>query len=215
MATRVAHRFTDRRHGDLAVDGDPGPLARCRAAVAPGPWTWLRQVHGAEVVVAASPGEGAGAEADAVVTATPGVVVAVHSADCAPLLLRGDGTVGVVHAGWRGLVAGVVEAAAAAMAELGGPPTTAVLGPCIRPRCYEFGPAELALVADRYGPAVEGRTAWGTPALDLGAAVAEACTRLGVELDDAGTCTACSPRHWSHRARADTARQALVAWLEP
>jgi YfiH family protein len=211
----VAHRFTDRRQGDLAVTGDPGPLAARRAAVAPGPWTWLHQVHGADVVVVTEPGQHAGAEADAAVSATPGAVLAVHSADCAPLLLVGAGTVGVVHAGWRGLVGGVVEAAAAAMADLGGPPVEAVLGPCIRARCYEFGPAELAAVADRYGPGVEARTAWGTPALDVGAAVAEACGRLGVPLVDQGTCTACSPRHWSHRARSDAERQALVAWLVP
>lgn len=215
MVGPVAHRFTDRRQGDLAVTGEQGALAARRAAIAPGPWTWLHQAHGAEVVVVAEPGDHAGAAADAAVTATAGAVLAVHSADCAPLLLVGDGTLGVVHAGWRGLVESVVEAAAEAMADLGGPPVEATLGPCIRSRCYEFGPADLAAVADRYGPAVEARTAWGTPALDVTATVAEACRRLGVDLEDQGTCTACSPRHWSHRARSDTERQALVAWLVP
>ncbi|MEZ5180435.1 MAG: hypothetical protein R2702_00910 [Acidimicrobiales bacterium] len=56
-------------------------------------------------------------------------------------------------------------------------------------------------------------TAWGTPALDLAAGVAEAARRLGLAFEDAGTCTACSPVHWSFRARADRARQGLVAWV--
>lgn len=160
------------------------------------------------------PGAHAGARADAAVTAVPGVPVAVQTADCAAVLLCADGAVAVVHAGWRGLVAGVIEAAAAAMAELGSPPTAATLGPCIRPRCYEFSEHDLDVVADRYGPTVRSLTAWGTPALDLGAGVAAACAGLGVSVDDAGVCTACSPRLYSHRAQGDTARQALVAWIE-
>lgn len=166
-------------------------------------------------MVVTEPGEHAGVAADAIVTATPGAVVAVHTADCAPVLLDGGGAVGVAHAGWRGLTAGVIEATVAAMDDLGHRPTTARLGPCIRTRCYEFGGAELDEVEAAYGPAVRGTTAWGTPALDLAAGVRTACERLGVALDDDGTCTACSPRHWSHRARADTARQALVAWIGP
>jgi len=183
--------------------------------VAPMPWTWLRQVHGADIVVAAAPGAGAGREADAAMTAVPGAAVAVQVADCAPLLLVGAGSVAVLHVGWRGLVAGVVEATARAMAELGSPARAAVLGPCIRPRCYEFGEADLATVAGAYGDGVRSCTAAGRPALDLAAGVAAACARLRIELDDTGTCTACSPRHFSHRARGERGRQALVAWLAP
>lgn len=211
----VRHRFTDQTDGDFAIDGPTAALDASRRAIAPHPWTWLRQVHGARVVVVAEPGEHAGVEADAIVTAVPGAAIAVQTADCAPVLLAGDGVVGVVHAGWRGLHAGVIEAAAAAMDALGGAPATAVLGPCIRARCYEFDGPERALVADRYGPAVLAETGWGTPALDVAAGVAEACDRLGIAFTDQGTCTACSPIHWSYRARADTSRQALVAWLEP
>lgn len=211
----VRWTFTDRGHGDLSIGQPEEVLAPRRAAVAPGPWTWLRQVHGADVVTVASPGAWAGSAADAAVTATAGVTLAVQTADCAPVLLLADGAVGVVHAGWRGLLAGVVEATAAALAELGTPPTAAVLGPCIRPRCYAFGEAELDEVAARYGDTVRARTADGAPALDLAAGIAAACAGLGLALDDAGTCTACSPRHWSYRARADAGRQALVAWIEP
>jgi len=101
------------------------------------------------------------------------------------------------------------------MAELGGAPVQATLGPCIRARCYEFGGPDLDQVAARYGDGVRATTAWGTPALDVAAGIAEACRRLDIELDDGGTCTACSPVHWSHRARAEPERQALVAWIEP
>lgn len=195
------------------MTGDPATLAAARAAIAPGPWSWLRQVHGAHVVVVTRPGEHAGAEADAAVTTVPGAVLAVQTADCAPILLEGPGAIGVVHAGWRGLVAGVIEAAATAMADLGAPPTQATLGPCIRPRCYEFGEAELAEVAAAYGSSVRSTTAAGSPALDVAAGVAEACRRLGIALADDGTCTACSPHHFSHRARGEAGRQALVAWI--
>jgi len=216
VTTRAAHVFTDRRHGDLAVDGAPVELAARRDAVRATPWTWLRQVHGSRVVQVTVAGEHAGVQADAAVTATPGVALAVHSADCASVLLVGEGGIGVAHAGWRGIVAGVIESTAAAMADLGTPPQRAVLGPCIRSRCYEFGDDDLDAVAARYGDGVRSTTGWGTGSLDLAAAVTGACRAAGIdELDDAGTCTACSPLHWSHRVTGDTGRQALVAWLGP
>jgi hypothetical protein len=210
----VGWAFTDRSAGDLAVGGPPDALAARRAAVADGPWTWLRQVHGARVVTVTEPGEHAGAEADAAVTTVPGAVLAVHTADCAPVVLVGRGSVGVAHAGWRGLAGGVVEAAVDAMAALGRPAERLVVGPCIRPRCYEFGAAELDEVAARCGDAVRARTAWGTPALDVAAGVRALGERLGLAVDDDGTCTACSPAHWSYRARGDAARQAAVAWVD-
>lgn len=213
MDRPVRHVFTDHRAGDLAVAGPDAELAVRRAAVHPGPWTWLRQQHGGDVVVVTTPGEHAGAEADAVVTTVTDAPIAVHTADCAPVLLEAEGAVGVVHAGWRGLVAGVVERTADVLADLGHPPVAARLGPCIRARCYEFGGDDLAQVASRYGPSVVATTGWGTPALDVAAAVRAACAWIDVALHDEGTCTACSPVHWSHRARAETGRQALVAWL--
>ena len=211
----MTHLFTDHRHGDLAVGGDVALLASRRRAVADAPWTWLRQVHGTDVVVVTEPGEHAGAEADAAVTVVPGAVLAVHTADCAPVVLTAPGAVGVAHAGWRGLAGGVIEATAAAMAALGHPPVRASLGPCIRARCYEFVGPELHEVAERYGDSVRATTGWGTPALDVAAGVAAACAGLGITLHDVGTCTACSPSHWSFRARAEAGRQAAVAWVDP
>lgn len=215
MRVRVRARFTNLDDGDLGRSVETPLLTERRAAIHPAPWTWLDQRHGAGVVTVTRPGEHAGAPADAAVTTVADAPIAVHTADCAPVLLTGDGTVGVVHAGWRGLHDGVLEAAIEAMAELGGRPSTARLGPCIRARCYEFGETDLARMTARYGPAVASTTAVGTPALDLAAAVRIGCERAGVEFDDSGVCTACSDRHWSHRARGDRARQALVAWLEP
>ncbi|HKY14173.1 MAG TPA: polyphenol oxidase family protein, partial [Microthrixaceae bacterium] len=109
----VRHAFTTAADGDFAIDSDPDGLAERRGAIAAAPWTWLRQVHGAEVVVVGAPGDHAGAEADAAVTGVPGAALAVQTADCAPVLLWGDGptgpVIGAAHAGWRGLYEGVLE----------------------------------------------------------------------------------------------------------
>lgn len=206
-------RFTGRAEGDLAVDS-PGVEVR-RAAVVDRPWTWLRQVHGAAVVTVRHPGDHAGAEADAAVTDVPGAVLAVQAADCAPVVLLADGAVGVAHAGWRGLVGGVLPAAVEALRALGGSEVRARLGPCIHPGCYEFGADALAEVEAAVGASVAGRTVTGALALDLPAAVAASLATVGVDLDVAASrCTACAAsQHWSHRARAEPGRQAAVAWL--
>jgi len=187
-------------------------LAARRQAVQRGPWAWLRQVHGAAVHVVDEPGGVQGAEGDALVTTRPDVVLAVFTADCAPVALSSpEGVVAVAHAGWRGVEAGVLEATTDAMRALGATRIDAALGPCIRPCCYEFGPAELERLADRLGPAVIGRTRGDRPALDLPAAVAAALGRVGVVVvHDQGDCTACSEGWYSHRARRETQRQATV-----
>lgn len=115
----------------------------------------------------------------------------------------------MVHAGWRGILAGVIPAALDAMRALGARDVHAVLGPCIHAECYEFGADELDAIAGRLGDRVRGTTSWGTPALDMPAAV----RALLPELEDRSVCTACSPNHWSHRARGDRERQAVVAWM--
>ena len=169
------------------------------------------------MVTVTEPGEHAGAEADAAVTATPGAVLAVHTADCVPVLLHDAcaGVVGAAHAGWRGLVAGVLEATVDAMAALGAEQVIATVGPHIRARCYEFGAADLDRVAAALGDDVRAETAWGTPALDLAAGVRRALDgRAEVHL--APGCTACEPdTYFSHRARADRGRQAATVVLDP
>lgn len=181
------------------------------------PWTWLRQVHGPRVVTVDRPGAGAGEEADAAVTATSGAVLAVHTADCGPVALVAEGgAVAVAHAGWRGVAAGVLEDTVAAVRAAAGGPVHAVVGALIGPECYEFGAVDLDEVAGRLGDGVRAVTADGRPALDLPAAVAAALAAAGVdEVGFVGGCTACSDRHYSHRARAEVGRQALLAWIEP
>mgnify|MGYP000706378173 FL=1 len=157
----------------------------------------------------------------------PGAAIAVQTADCGPVLLEGrdavgDPVVGAVHAGWRGLYDGVLESALDALVRLGARDVTAVVGPCISASRYEFGAAELARLALRFGPDVVAATAWGTPALDLSAAIHSEARRLGIALasPDAPPCTAATvddagdPAYFSWRARADTGRQSSVIWIE-
>jgi YfiH family protein len=169
--------------------------------------TWLRQIHGTTVVAVTEPGEHAGAEADAVVTREPFAKLAVRTADCVPVVLLGEGSIGVVHAGWRGLAGGVIQAAVAAMGDV----HTAHVGPHIRAGCYEFSGPDLDGVAAVLGDGIRGATTWGAPALDLTAGVRAALGDIGVV--DAGACTACSDLYFSWRARKDTARFATIAWM--
>ena len=212
LAGGISVRATGRLQGDFAA-GAAGVAAR-RRAVLDLPWTVPHQVHGAGVVIVDEPGSGTGREADAVVTARPGLAIAVVTADCAPVAFASpEGIAGVAHAGWRGLEAGVLQATVDVMWGLGATAVSAVLGPCIHPECYQFGVADLDRVAGRLGPSVRGTDASGDPALDLPAAVAAALSERGVTLvADAGVCTGCSEAHWSWRARGDRARQALVVW---
>jgi polyphenol oxidase len=214
---------TTRAEGDFAVDGEPAALAGRRRAVADHPWVWLRQVHGADVVVATRDNAAAvaGTEADALVTADPDLVLAVHTADCVPITFWSDqGVLGAAHAGWRGLEAGVVERTLEAMWALGAGVIHARTGPCIEAACYEFGPTDLDRLAGRFGDGVRATTRDGQPALDL-LALADAAvvdsTRppWPVSLQVDGRCTACDPGSWfSHRARADRGRMATVVWRE-
>lgn len=215
----VQIRATDRADGDLRVDGDAGLLAR-RAAVIDRPWVWLRQVHGAGVVVVEpsdDPSEVAGSAADAAVTTRADVALAVHGADCGIVgLWSPEGVIGTAHVGWRGLEAGVIPEAVRSMRGLGATRVAAVVGPCIGPECYEFGGADLERLGAALGPRVVATTSWGTPALDLPAGVAHVLGAAGVDVvARSGRCTACAADdHWSYRARGDDARQAMVVWRE-
>jgi polyphenol oxidase len=201
--------FTTRRGGvsegpyaslnlGLWTDDDPTHVRRNRelaqghtgaARLAQG-----RQVHGTRVVV-----DGQGIEdADGQVTTARGVAATVLVADCLPVALAGADGVGVVHAGWRGLAAGVLEAGVQATGAV-----AAAIGPGIGPCCYEVGD--------------DVRAAFGTqgPTLDLKAVARARLQAAGVqEIHDCGLCTACDPeRFFSHRRdRGVTGRQAGLAW---
>jgi YfiH family protein len=181
------------------------------------PVSWVDQVHGSRVVVVERPGDATGVAADALVTTNPGAALAVVGADCATVALASpEGVVGAAHAGWRGLLEGVLENTVEAMRQLGATTVEAALGPCIHAECYEFGADRLDEVADRLGASVRGTTAWGAPALDVPAATAAALARAGASLvHDEDVCTACAAEHcFSARARGESDRQALVVWRE-
>lgn len=151
-------------------------------------------------------------DGDALVGGPESGALVIFTADCAPVSLSSpEGIVGVVHAGWRGLEGGVIESAVSEMRALGASTIWAALGPCIRAECYEFGADDLARLAAHLGDDVVGRTSAGGAALDLPAGVRAALGRVALSLDiDHGGCTACGDRWFSHRARADRARQATI-----
>lgn len=151
---------------------------------------------------------------DSLVSADPTVRLTVLTADCGSVALGSlEGVFGAVHAGWRGLVAGVVEATVAAMHAMGATTITGGLGPTIHPECYAFSSEDLDTMAARFGDRVRGETADGRPALDVPTAVGVALGDAGVrQVSGVDACTACSGRHFSHRARSDRGRQAMVVW---
>jgi polyphenol oxidase len=192
------------------------------------PWATVRQVHGASIVRARRELLGQGppearpplAEADGIVTDQPGLVLAVFTADCVPVLLADPAArvVAAIHAGWRGLGAGVLEAGleafAGAGAELGA--SVALVGPAIGPCCYEVGPEVAEAVGERY-PAAAATTLQGGLAIDTTAAALQALERAGVgAVRAARECTAHQPeRFFSHRRDGVTGRQAgVIAMLE-
>ncbi len=154
------------------------------------------------------------AEGDGVVSASASVGLAVLTADCAAIALGSDdGVFAAVHAGWRGLLGGVVEAAARAMRDLGATTVRGAVGPTIHAECYPFSDVDLDAVAARYGDGVRSVSATGQPALDLPATVAAALAAAGVRpVPGVDACTSCDDRYFSHRGRAEVDRQAMVVW---
>ncbi len=238
MAGPVRAAWSGASSGDLRPTGpSPGQalaLERFVAGVtssnrsAIGEIHWLDQVHGTDVVAVGSgtvPGPGAGTRgvtavfagaADALVSDSPGCALVVLTADCASIALGSDeGVFGAVHAGWRGLAGGVVEATVAAMRTMGATEVVGALGPCIHPGCYAFSEGDLDAVAATRGPGVRGVTGDGRPALDVPAAVAGALAASGAgQVPGVDACTACGGGYFSHRARGDRGRQALVVWSD-
>jgi YfiH family protein len=188
-------------------------VAEAAGLADPSEWVWVDQVHGVEVVEADGP-TATPPVADASVTATPGLPLAIMTADCAPVVFACDDAVGIAHAGHRGLAGGVLEATAARVRAVGHGDVRAYLGPCIRAECYEFGTRDLERLADHFGPTVVGHTRAGKPAFDVTAAVRIALAHAGVDaVDDCGICTADSPDHFSYRRDGTTGRQVTVAVL--
>lgn len=190
-------------------------------AILPADPRWLRQVHGSRVVDAATV-DGI-VEADASVTDQPGTVAAVMVADCMPVLLADEHgrCVGVAHAGWRGLAAGILQATVRAMRERLGEPDArliAYLGPAIGPDHFEVGSDVLLAMTS----GLAGAEAAFVPAgagkyhADLFALGRMALGAVGV--DDVGggdVCTYCdADRFYSHRRDRVTGRQAALIWID-
>jgi len=170
------------------------------------PVAFATQVHGAAVHIvdgSSVRGRPSVGEADALVSTSPDIAVAVLVADCVPVLLAdaSAGAVAAVHAGRRGLVAGVVEAAVDALVAAGARASRirAVIGPAIGGDQYEVPGRMRADVAGEV-PEAWSTTRWGTPALDLPAGVAAVLRRVGVgRVEQVPTCTSRDPRFYSHR----------------
>lgn len=185
----------------------------------PGMPRWLAQVHGTAVADLDSLGDLEVAAADAAAVSTPGRVAVVLVADCMPVFLaRADGTrVAVAHAGWRGLSAGVLENALAA---LGGDPGTALawLGPAIGPAVFEVGPEvrEAFLDADRGAGMAFHPLRDGKYLADLYALARRRLARAGVKaVHGGGFCTYSErERFFSYRRAKQSGRMGAFAWIE-
>jgi YfiH family protein len=196
-----------------AVEGNRGLLAR--GLRLPGEPRWLDQVHGTRILRV---DRGETGSADGAVTAAPGVVLAIMTADCLPVLLaaRDGRAIGIAHAGWRGLAAGVLDAAVAAF---DCPPSALVawLGPAIGRAAFEVGPEVRAAflardesAADHFSPNPRGR--WQA---DLDGLARRQLLEAGVEsIHGRPQCTFSDPdRFFSHRREAPCGRMATLIWI--
>lgn len=235
----LRHGFLGRTHGlgpgtfDLAMIRDR--LAAAGAAT--DAILAARQVHGSDVLSPEDPafatldwhdGPQRLPAADALVSASAGVLLTIRTADCVPILLVAPAAraVAAVHAGWRGTLAGVVERTVAVMYDRYGarPPTiSAAIGPAIGGCCYEFGVEHLAGFVGRYGAAARG--AWTVPdpgatrgRLDVRVLAGLALAASGIDraaVHVVGPCTADSPAtlHSYRRDGAGAGRQlSYIGW---
>lgn len=194
-------------------------------ACLPAPVLWLDQVHGTAVVDADSTGVEPGVVrpvADAAVTTTPGRVLGILTADCLPVVITDADAraLGVAHAGWRGLAAGVLEATLAAL-QARAPGATgwrAWVGPGISQAHFEVGDdvrqaflAHHPAAAEAFVPGVRA----GKWMADLPMLARQRLHAAGVQqLALSGACTyAEGERYYSYRRCPETGRQATLAWL--
>ncbi len=208
------------RVGDAAgaVSANRDRLARAIGAD-PERLVWMEQVHGVAVEIVRQPPGGPVTGTDALVTRTPGVVLAALVADCVPVLLADPaaGVVAAVHAGRVGARAGIVGSVLTAMVELGADPaaTDALLGPAVCGGCYEV-PAAMRDDVQVHLPGSATTTRGGAPGLDLRAGIAAQLDALGVaQIVTDRRCTAEDRTLYSHRRDGVTGRQAALVWTDP
>lgn len=195
----------------LSVGDDPASVTANRDIVSGtmglGSLMILRQTHSTRVETLAGPIAPSSLDADAMVTATPGLALAILTADCTPILFADPeaGVIGAAHAGWRGAVEGIIGNTIAAMIALGAAPARirAAIGPTISGPNYEVGETFRAdFLALHPGGAhhflsPEG----GRPHFDLPGFVAEQLAAAGIgSIVNLGACTYAAPeRYFSHR----------------
>ena len=210
------------RCGDDPAHAIENRLRLAQALDLPSRPRWLQQVHGVAVARFddSSPHDASEPEADASVTASRGCVLAILTADCLPVLFcAADGSeVGVAHAGWRGLAAGVLETTVAAMRT---PPAEllAWLGPAAGPAAYEVGDEvrDAFMASDIAAGAAFVATRPGHWRVDLYALARQRLARIGLRrVYGGGLCTISDPqRFYSHRRDQRTGRMASLVWMRP
>lgn len=195
--------FGTRDTGDLRVDARRREFVSADLGIPDG-WAFVHQVHSGTVVAATRSGRLG--DADAIVTEVADLPIAVATADCVPIIVEATGAVAVIHAGWRGAMAGVLSATLQLLSESGHAPIRAAIGPSIGPCCYEVGDE----VADLFGGFVSSTT-WGSTSVDLPGFVERELSGLDVWRSD--ECTFTSDRLHSWRRDRTKQRQVAVAWL--
>ena len=165
---------------------------------------FARQVHGAGVLEANNSGGGVLGEGDVLIATGTGPVLTILTADCVPVILEGSSAIAAVHAGWRGLVAGAIEAAADRIGGI----RRAWVGPSIRACCYEVGPEVIAAFRNAGLPVA------GDDRVDPGRAAVVALRRTGARsVLSTDICTSCDRGYFSHRRDGSTGRQAALTAL--
>jgi len=189
----------------------------------PSPPVWLEQVHGTGVAVLGAPVPSTPPIADAAVTRETGVVCAVLTADCVPVLFasRTGRAVGVAHAGWRGLASGVLESTINALRALNAPPADLVawLGPAIGPTAFEVGADVVAAFCDPHPGDAQCfvRRPDGKWLADLAGLARRRLHASGVaDVTGGSWCTHTDgARFFSYRRNRASGRMAAVVWLAP
>ena len=205
-------------------------MADLRAASGISAVAVAHQVHGTEVLEVTPdpgwdqdrwlgdriPGAAPLPVADALLTTSPRLGLAIRVADCVPVLFADPArrVVAAAHAGRRGLLDGVLVRTVEQMRTRGAREITAWIGPHICGQCYEV-PGEMAEEADRIIPGVATTTSWGTPAIDLGAGARIQLDELGVTVVGMDPCTLTTETLYSHRGDGPAAgRQVGMIWLD-
>jgi hypothetical protein len=212
------------RHGDVEVrftgrgpTNDREEILRTVLAGepdSPPPVAWTQQIHSAVALPAQA---GACGEGDALYTAETGLALSVVTADCVPVLLAGPEGLAAVHAGWRGIVGGVIPAA---LDKMMGDPAERIawIGPAIGPCCYEVGPDVADQVVAASAPDVAHPGSNGKPHLDLQAAARFQLEAAGVHrIFVLPVCTRCEEdKLWSYRREGKAAGRNLgFLWRVP